>query len=198
MTVDWRLLDEISYRSRLDKSLKNNLNKFDKNRLFCELNNMIAHFTVAAGQLQHEHRVKSLQSCRLKYDKYYPSRSVEKTFNDVLGIRVVLDSYAEIGEMSLPNNVRVVDMRTGKANDDGYRGVHLYYQKDHIHYPIEIQYMSFDDHRFNEWLHTYCYKLIDDAKLGQMLRAKYEQRIIVSEDDFRKELDYVLSDSKKI
>ena len=32
-----------------------------------------------------------------------------------------------------------VKTRHGKANDDGYRGVHLYFQLDHKHYPIEIQ-----------------------------------------------------------
>ena len=29
-------------------------------------------------------------------------------------------------------------MSAGKANDDGYRGIHVNYQKDGHHYPIEI------------------------------------------------------------
>ncbi len=31
-------------------------------------------------------------------------------------------------------------MSNGKAADDGYRGVHAYYQKSGKHYPIEIQF----------------------------------------------------------
>lgn len=34
-------------------------------------------------------------------------------------------------------------MSHGKANDDGYRGVHVYYQLDNFHYPIEIQYNTY-------------------------------------------------------
>ena len=35
-------------------------------------------------------------------------------------------------------------MSKGKSNDDGYRGVHVYYQKDNKHYPIEIQFINED------------------------------------------------------
>ena len=35
---------------------------------------------------------------------------------------------------------RIADMSNGKAADDGYRGVHAYYQKSGKHYPIEIQF----------------------------------------------------------
>lgn len=30
----------------------------------------------------------------------------------------------------------VADMSKGKSDDDGYRGVHLYFQKDNSYYPI--------------------------------------------------------------
>ena len=44
-------------------------------------------------------------------------------------------------------------MSKGKSNDDGYRGVHVYYQKDNKHYPIEIQFNTYSDRQLNDWLH---------------------------------------------
>lgn len=88
--------------------------------------------------------------------------------------------------------------RKGKANDDGYRGIHLYFQKDHYHYPIEIQFMTAADKQFNEWLHIKTYKYVSDNKVGSYLRTLYDEGKIISEDDFRKELENVLSHSKEI
>lgn len=64
----------------------------------------------------------------LKFDKYYPNVEVNKCFNDILGIRIILNSYKSILEQNL-NAFKVDDMINGKDNDDGYRGLHLYYQK---------------------------------------------------------------------
>lgn len=49
-------------------------------------------------------------------------------------------------------------MSTGKANDDGYRGIHVYFQMSGSHYPIEIQYNTYYDRQFNNWLHKYICK----------------------------------------
>ena len=43
-------------------------------------------------------------------------------------------------------------MSNGKAVDDGYRGVHVYYQKSGQHYPIEIQFNTLFDRQLNNWL----------------------------------------------
>ena len=53
-------------------------------------------------------------------------------FNDVLGIRIIVDSYDVVDNIKLPDFVKMADMRNGKANDDGYRAVHMYYQKNHF------------------------------------------------------------------
>ena len=188
ITIDWSLLDNISYRSRLNKSLKNTLRKFGKEELFSELDEMISYFTEHSDEIKESHRVKSLQSCALKYKKYYPSTPVEKAFNDILGIRLIVDNYDIVEKMDLPDGVRVVDLSSGKAVDDGYRAIHLYYQKDHFHYPIEVQIMTPKDRQFNEWLHVYLYKYTDDHAVGCKLRNYYECGIILSEDDFRKEM----------
>ncbi len=194
ITVDWDLLDNISYRTKLGKSLKNTLRKFDKSELFSEINDAISFFTENESLIKDEHRIKSLQSCSLKYERYFPSKEAEKVFNDVLGIRIVVSDYSVLDNVLLPEHIQVVDMRLGKAKDDGYRGIHIYYQKDHEHYPIEVQFMTPRDRQFNEWLHVYVYKYVDDTNMGRTLREMYDCGKIKSEDDFRKEMKkYVLS-----
>lgn len=193
LVIDWNMLDNISYQTQLGKSLKNTLRRFDKEELFDELESIIEHFTELESEIKANHRIKALQSCLLKYEKYYPNTQAEKAFNDILGLRFIIDDYEIVDNLQLPEFVRVADMRNGKANDDGYRGVHLYYQKDHMHYPIEIQFMTTKDRIFNEWLHIYLYKYVKDNTIGASLRTLYETGVINSEDDFRKEMrKYVL------
>ena len=105
---------------------------------------------------------------------------MEKTFNDILGIRIIVDDYSIVDDIKLPNCVKIADMRNGKANDDGYRAIHMYYQKDHYHYPIEIQ--------FNEWLNLFLYKYVSDSSVGVQLKSLYDAGVIVTENDFRKEM----------
>lgn len=191
LTIDWDLLKSISYRTELEKSLKNTLRKFDKEELFSDINSAIAYFTEIATpeNMPYPHRVKSLDSCVIKYDKYFPKNMpVEKAFNDLLGIRIIVSDYSVVDNFEIPDKTKLVDMRNGKAIDDGYRGVHLYFQEDHQHYPIEIQFVTPMDRQFNEWLHIYVYKQIGDANIGGNLRDLYEKGIIKSEEDFRREM----------
>lgn len=196
--IDWNILDQLSYRTTLEKSLKNTIRKFDRNALFDELTNYISFLIENADILEEEHRIKSYHSCELKYNKYYPSTEVEKVFNDILGIRITVSDYSEVKTIALPSMVKVVDLQSGKANDDGYRAIHYYYQKDHFYYPIEVQVMSSHDKTFNEWLHTDIYKYGYDNSVGLHLKSMYDNGIINSKEDFRKEMqNYVLSNSKK-
>lgn len=190
ITIDWERLNSISYKTQLGKSLKNTLRKFNKEELFNELNSLISYFTdiVTEETVPYSNRIKSLQSCLMKYNKYYPAAEVEKVFNDLLGIRIIVDDYSVVDELEIPENVRLVDLRKGKANDDGYRAIHMYLQKDHNHYPIEIQFMTPTDRQFNEWMHIYFYKYVSDNSVGKHLRELYENGEILNEDQFRKEL----------
>lgn len=190
ITIDWNLLGLLSYRTELGKSLKNTLRKFNKDELFKELDKMIQYFTEVATEdvVQHENRIKSLQSCHMKYDKYYPLMQVEKVFNDILGLRVIVDDYSILDILELDEKVKVADMRDGKRNDDGYRGIHMYYQEDHYHYPIEVQFMTPRDRQFNEWLHIYVYKYVSDDAVGRKLRELYDSNVIYDEETFRKEM----------
>ena len=71
---------------------------------------------------------------------------------------MLCDNYDEMLNQDNIDKIRIVDMSQGKANDDGYRGVHLYFQLDHQHYPVEIQMNTYYDRQINNWLHKYLYK----------------------------------------
>lgn len=95
----------------------------------------------------------------------------------------------------IPEEVRIVDMSHGKVNDDGYRGVHLYYQPNHFHYPIEIQANTYYDRQMNNWLHKYLYKRRFSDSVGRTLRQEYENGKILREQEFEELLKRVLFDS---
>lgn len=95
-------------------------------------------------------------------------------------------------------NIRVADMSGGKAHEDGYRGVHVYFQLSNYHYPIEIQYNTYYDRQLNNWLHKYVYKRKYNDMIGRTLRKEYENGKIRLENEFMEVLKRVLSDSKEI
>ena len=140
-----------------------------------------------------DYRIKSIQSAMMKYDRYYPDHQTAKVFNDMLGFRTLCDSYGEILDMAALDKICVADMTGGKAKDDGYRGVHVYFQMSSFHYPIEIQYNTFYDRQLNNWLHKYVYKRKYENHIGSMLRRAYEDSRIRNENEFKEVLENVLS-----
>ena len=86
-------------------------------------------------------------------------------------------------------------MSHGKANDDGYRGVHLYFQKDNFHYPIEVQFNTLYDRQINNWLHSFLYKKNYPNEVGQKMRTLYEGGKIRSREEFEEVLKNVLCGS---
>lgn len=182
------LLEQLSYRSELGIRLKKNLHYFDRNLLFDELIKANAWYDSCEFLygIVIDYRIKSIQSAKMKYEKYFPNHQAAKVFNDMLGFRTLCDNYEDVLESQLCENIRVADMSGGKANDDGYRGVHVYFQLSSIHYPIEIQYNTYYDRQFNNWLHKYVYKRGYDNKIGYILRQSYEKAEIRNENEFRR------------
>ena len=86
-------------------------------------------------------------------------------------------------------------MTKGKANDDGYRGVHVYYQRDPNYYPIEIQFNTLYDRQLNNWLHDYVYKKNYPLSIGKELRKQYENGKIKNLKEFEEVLQNVLHSS---
>ena len=178
-----KLLSKLSYKSELGINLKRNLHYFEKEQIFAELvkvNSWYDEFD-ELHDLALDYRIKSVQSSVLKYHRYYPDHQARKVFDDLLGFRSLCDNYEDVLALHEIPELRVADMSQGKANDDGYRGIHVYYQLDGHHYPIEIQYNTYYDRQFNNWLHKYIYK----NEIGLKLRKMYENAKIQTEQDFK-------------
>ncbi len=198
--ISFTLLENLSYRTDLGIRLKKNLHYFDREVLFQELLKVNRWYDTCGllRGLLIDYRIKSIQSAILKYEKYYPDHQAAKVFNDMLGFRTLCDNYDEVMTIAGHDNIRVADMSGGKARDDGYRGVHVYYQLSSFHYPIEIQYNTYYDRQINNWLHKYVYKRGYETKVGRALRESYENAEIKNENEFKEALEDVLSGGKKI
>lgn len=197
LTLD--LLERLSYKSELGINLKKNLHYFEKDKLIKELikvNSWYDEFD-ELYEVALDYRIKSVQSCILKYNRYYPNHQTRKVFDDLLGFRSLCDNYQDVLQLQKIPLLRVADMSHGKANDDGYRGIHVYFQLDGKHYPIEIQYNTYYDRQFNNWLHKHIYKKSYDNKIGLELRQMYENSKILTEQEFKEKLEDVLLISKK-
>lgn len=153
------ILNALSFESHLGISLKKNLHYFDKDLLIAELMTMTDWLDEqeVLSDIALDYRVKSLDAILLKYDRYYPNHQTRKVFNDILGFRAFCNSYDQALKEEA-SGFRIADMSNGKSLDDGYRGVHVYYQKSGKHYPIEIQFNTLFDRQLNNWLHDYLYK----------------------------------------
>lgn len=138
--LSMQILKDLSFKSQLGISLKKNLHYFDRKALLNELIDMTDWLDEQEilSRIALDYRVKSLDSIISKYDRYYPDHQARKVFNDILGFRAFCDSYDELVTFKA-SSFRIADMTKGKAIDDGYRGVHVYYQKSNSYYPIEIQ-----------------------------------------------------------
>lgn len=191
------ILNSLSYRSSLGKSLKQNLHYFEHAELMKELQKMTYWLQEQPilEDIALDYRVKSMDSIELKYQRYYPNRQVRQVFNDILGFRAFCDNYSEMIE-DHSEVFRIVDMSQGKSNDDGYRGVHLYYQMDNFHYPIEVQFNTLYDRQINNWLHSYLYKKGYPNEIGKELRRLYEAGKVRSAKEFEEVLKNVLRSSK--
>ena len=179
--------------------MKKNLHYFDKELLIAELVAMtewLDEQEIFSG-IALDYRVKSFDSILLKYDRYYPDHQTRKVFNDILGFRAFCDSYDQILEEESVQ-FRIADMSSGKAVDDGYRGVHVYYQKSGKHYPIEIQFNTLFDRQLNNWLHDYLYKKNYPIGTGRIMREKYESGLIRNEHEFKEMLNNVLFSSERL
>lgn len=176
LIISKEILDAISYKSTLNKNLKS-LSLRDTD--LCEILNDIDTYRNQSIEciLQHNLiglRFKSEDSLKKKYAKIIETGfGFKQCFNDVLGLRLHLEEY--------PNNLddlkelfRVVDLRDGKNNiKDGYRAIHLYYQRDSFSYPIEVQLWCGKDYLFNTFSHQHLYKYTNDSVLCEKLYQIY-------------------------
>lgn len=175
-------LDMLSYRSTLGQSLKQI--SLRATPLEAILDDIAKYRSSYIDVLVQENligsRFKSEDSIIRKYEKTLRTGGgFKQCFNDVLGFRLRFNDYPE----EYPDYFRVVDLRNGKKIDDGYRAIHLYYQRDNLAYPIEVQLWCGKDYAFNIWSHQYVYKY-KIPEIGKMLYQEYSAGIIQTEQEF--------------
>ena len=101
--------------------------------------------------------IRGIVSGKTKRICVYRFSTATKGIHDLLGFRSLCDNYEDVLQLKGISELRIANMSKGKANDDGYRGIHVYFQLDGSYYPIEIQYNTYYDRQFNNWLHKYVF-----------------------------------------
>lgn len=111
-------LDEISFRSSYAKSL--NKRTLTNELLEIIKQDSIAYYNIALTYdwlFSYDWRIKSQDSITKKFNKgIQKSLRFNTTFNDLLGLRIRVKNY----DVKIPDYFRVVDMRNGKKDYDGY------------------------------------------------------------------------------
>ena len=193
--ISEEVLNKISYKSTLGQSLKQiSLRKTPLDDILKDIKKYRSEYTDTVVQENLiGSRFKSDDSIIRKYEKTLRmGGGFKQCFNDILGFRLHFDEYPE----EYPDYFRVVDLRNGKKVDDGYRAVHLYYQRDNLAYPIEIQLWCAKDYQFNIWSHKLVYKYWD-AGIGKRLYEKYISGNIGTEEDFKNEMNRLVRDKNQ-
>jgi len=193
-------LDNLSIESNLNIPLTKDIKSFDKSETINELKRVVIQYLSIKnlGDKEYDYRIKSISSIIRKYDKYLiENRNFRKVFNDILGFRIICRSYDEILKLD-KSKLRIVDMSKGKDIDDGYRGIHIYYQKNTKCYPIEIQIFTKKDKESNMFLHEFIYKHNVDPSIGKLLKKLIDNGKIKTNSDKMEAMKYVLHSHKKI
>ena len=175
-------LDALSYRSTLGRSLRQI--SLRATPLEIILDDIAKYRSGYIDVLVQENltgsRFKSNDSILRKYEQTLRNNGgFKQCFNDVLGFRLRFEEYP----VEFPDYFRVVDLRNGKRVDDGYRAIHLYYQRDNLSYPLEVQLWCGDDYQFNLWSHKYVYKY-QAPEIGKRLHQEYAEGTLRSEQNF--------------
>jgi ppGpp synthetase/RelA/SpoT-type nucleotidyltranferase len=113
------------------------------------------------------YRLKSEDSLHMKWEKNMGRhKQLREVCNDVIGIRLIANYEPNVFMTDLLNlksqldyTIDIVNFyETPKSNDDGYRGIHLYFRNNPKCFPIEIQIWSYREALLNFYTHEVIYK----------------------------------------
>lgn len=96
-----KILESLSYESKLGVSFKRTLSHFNKEEVLEEIrliNNWYFSLDII-DDLPLDSRIKSVSSAKLKFERYYSSTTYSRVFNDMVGFRVICKSYDEVLEL---------------------------------------------------------------------------------------------------
>jgi hypothetical protein len=68
-----------------------------------------------------------------------------------------------VSRCPMENICSITDQTTGKKNDDGYKGIHVYIRPNNHVFPIEVQFWTRTHALLNQYLHDNIYKMEDET-----------------------------------
>ena len=76
--LSMEVLEQLAYETQMEKSLKNTLHKFDEEKIFQEISDIIEFYQDChiLDDIALDYRIKSMDSCVRKYQKYYPNTPI--------------------------------------------------------------------------------------------------------------------------
>lgn len=117
------------------------------------------------------YRFKTESSLRQKWERNYDmGRPLWKVCNDLIGFRMIIDQpqdFLQTQDWKIDGvDTRVVNFYNNpKSPDDGYRGVHLYF--DGTSFPVELQIWNRSDAILHFYSHDEIYKNANTPELKQ-------------------------------
>lgn len=111
---------------------------------------------------------------------------------DMFILKEILDTLSHtstLGRSLKQISLRQTPLEEILADIARYRAIHLYYQRDNLAYPIEVQLWCGEDYQFNIWSHQYVYKY-RSPEIGKQLYNEYRCGKIMSEQIFLERLKY--------
>lgn len=117
------------------------------------------------SKVRFTYRLKTRDSLKKKWEKYLVfGKKFYKGCNDLLGIRFIIDASKEELSAMIKNfendgNCEIINFyEKNKINDDGYRGIHVYFRYNRNSFPIEIQFWTRKDALLHFYTHEVIYK----------------------------------------
>lgn len=96
-------------------------------------------------------RVKQLNSIEYKLDRYvhndqhHGTVSINKCFNDLFGIRIVLKSQFDHNDLNSFIESNFSDLKLIDSTKNGYKASHIYFKNGNYSFPWELQIWRSDD-----------------------------------------------------
>ncbi|MDQ0154145.1 hypothetical protein [Robertmurraya andreesenii] len=186
----WYSIENIYKRHGLSFSLAKKLHEYDddlfntiieeKDKLIVDTLDEIMHLEEDMNNINQEvdflYRYKTENSIQNKLMNQTQVRQLYKVCNDIIGFRFIIRTDSD-GLLEIANNFaescpsdnidcHIHDQRSGKSNDDGYKGIHVNIRMKHnFAFPIEVQFWTRPDALLNDYLHDNIYKTQDDEFL---------------------------------
>lgn len=144
-------------------------------------------------------RFKAFESFEKKWEKNSrigQEKKFYKACNDILGYRFIVDCKEEdlvnlINSLKL-DDVTIIDFYSNKkTNDDGYRGIHMYFWYNRRGFPIEFQIWTIKDALLQFYTHEIIYKGSNSVSKKQYAKELRNWLNLIPSGPSDLELDYI-------